>query len=73
MTDKQKEALKIILDLHRNGDIETEQVVTVIDAITDNTKIEYYPWNVYPYCQKDCQPYDITWQTVSSNIEKNKE
>ena len=44
MTEKQKEALKVILELHKEGDISSEQVLTVVDAFIESTpKITYIP------------------------------
>lgn len=44
MTEKQKEAIKVILELHKEGDISSEQVLTIVDAFIESTpKITYIP------------------------------
>lgn len=55
LTDKQKEALKAILELHRDNKMTDEQVLTVIEALTENAPTlqyipchnPFYPWITY--------------------------
>jgi hypothetical protein len=43
LTDKQKEALKAVLELHRDNKMTDEQVLTVIEALTENAPTQYIP------------------------------
>lgn len=58
LTDKQKEALKVVLELHRDSKMKDEQVLTVIEAFNENTPTltsvpcspicpELQPWITY--------------------------
>lgn len=65
ISEKQKEALKAVLELHKDNKMTDEQVLTVIEALTENLRqsIQYYPWITkdtftvpeYPW-------YKTTWQ-----------
>lgn len=68
LTEKRKEALKAVLELHRDNKMTDEQVLTVIEALTENTPtIQYYPWITkdtfavpeYPWYKTTCQPEPI--------------
>lgn len=68
ISEKQKKALKAVLELHRDNKMTDEQVLTVIEALTENTStIQYYPWITkdtsavpeYPWCKTTWQPEPI--------------
>jgi hypothetical protein len=45
ISDRQKEALKVVLELHRENKMTDEQVLTVIEALTENNpSVQYVPW-----------------------------
>lgn len=74
LTCKQKEAIKVVLDLHKKGDVTNEQVMTVIEAMTENTVTYYYPWvTSVPYFQSEPQPYtppsSVTFTSNEQKIE----
>lgn len=60
LTDKQKEALNAVLGLHKENKMTDEQVLTVIEALTENTPtIQYVP----PITDKSQQFPWITYKT----------
>jgi len=78
MTDKQKEALKAVLELHRESKMNDEQVLTVIEALTENTPtIQYAPWPVdtphpltYPWITYKNEPSDIEWMKFTTTCKQ---
>lgn len=62
LTEKQKEALKAVLELHRENKMTDEQVMTVIEAVTENTpSVQYVPWTIE-------QPQRIPWMTFHNEF-----
>lgn len=58
-TDKQKEALKAVLELHREKMMTDDQVLMVIEALTENTHtLQYIP----------CPNQSYPWITYGDNI-----
>jgi hypothetical protein len=59
LTDKQKEALKAVLELHREKMMTDEQVLIVIEALTENAPtLQYIP----------CPNPSYPWITYGNNI-----
>ena len=65
ITDKQKEALKAVLELHRDNKMTDEQVLTVIEALTESvpTLVPVPHSSICP----ELQPY-ITYKSTSDQV-----
>ena len=48
MTDKQKEAVKIILAQCYEGHLDADEALTIIDSIVGEPQIQYIPWTTEP-------------------------
>ena len=64
LTDKQKEALKAVLELHRDGKMNDEQVLTVIEALTESVP------NPVPVPHSPIWPELSPWITYKSTSDQ---
>lgn len=60
LTDKQKEALKAVLELHRDNKMTDEQVLTVVEALTESVP------NLVPAPHSPIWPELQPWITYKS-------
>lgn len=64
LTDKQKEALKAVLELHRDNKMTDEQVLTVVEALTESVP------NLVPVPYSPIWPESQTWITYKSTSDQ---
>lgn len=67
ITDKQKEALKAVLELHRDNKMTDEQVLTVIEALTESVPTPVF--TPYSPIWPELQPW-ITYKSTSDQVLK---
>lgn len=68
LTDKQKEAIGAMLELHKGGSITTDTAMTVIEAVLESSaSVQYVPYTLpsespykCPSVPNPLQPY-VTW------------
>lgn len=48
MSDKQKEALKVVLELYKEGDMSADQVIVLIEGLTENAT-HFVPYETQRY------------------------